>query len=618
MSQAPQLIRAKPIAYVEGLLREIEQLKARDHRVSEQAAEINNSVIDFDQPLDAIDEASQPSQNPLLDEQPWFLPVHSSKVPILIGEVADAVFATRLRQLITGKTLSHIPRVTYPGHDQILELAKTEIPQPQPSRARFLLRVALEYLEGSFHIVRKSLVCALLEKYLHAPQSLDSLSTCKIFALLALGELHSNRFQNQEAQIAGLAYCSHASRAHGLLEERPSLDSIEVSLILCLYALCINRRHSAYFLASSAIRRAVVMGLHFDFPNPHLNDPELKEHIKRLWWTSYVLDHLCASISSQLVSISDNDIFVDLSFTPDVAHERQSDFAHTEWFLARVHLARITRKTVESVYDRRQKKESFLQRVQYALRDLKQWLNDLPRDIQMGTQPSHLKPRPIQSLHLTFNQSVILATRPVLLHKLRMHKDSNRETPTETDQIVSSNVQSLAEACIRCARHSYSTIVESWIEGNFGTFDYFNTRNLFSAATVLAISCLLGGPGGAKDYEDFEFAGELLEKLRDSGSFTAMEFCRHVEELNADIRSFWSGLPGTEAQSFQHDITSATTYPTQEEHFLQPRYLMTSDMALAEPSIEAFLQSEQSLTQLNAFWDHTGQEGLYWPTGDIF
>ncbi|KAJ6178241.1 hypothetical protein N7519_008702, partial [Penicillium mononematosum] len=604
-------------SYVESLVREIEQLKARNLQlalVPEPTAQPNNSVVDFDQHLQTTDE---PSHNPVLGEKPWFLPIDSCKVPIYIGEVADTVFATRLRQLITGKTLSHMPRIAYPGHDQILELAKTEIPRPGASHARFLLRVALKCLAGSFHIVRKSLVCDLLEQFLQASQSLDSLSTCKILALLALGELHSSRFQNQETQVPGLVYYSHASRAHGLLEERPCVDSIEISLILCLYALCINRRHSAYFLASSAVRRGVVMGLNFDFPNTHMNDPELKEHLKRVWWASYVLDHLCASISSQLVSISDKDIFVDLSLSTNVAGQPQGDFPHTEWIIARVDLARLARRTIESVYGRGQQKVSFLQRVQYSLRDLKQWLNDLPEDMQMGAESSHLKPQPIQSLHLHFNQSVILATRPILLHKLHMHKDSNGNTPASVDQAISINVETLAEACIRCARHSYSTIVESWIEGNFGTFDYFNTQHLFSAATVLAISCLIGGPGSSKDREDFEFAGELLERLRDSGSFAAMEFCRHFDELKADIRSFWSGLPTTEAQSFEPNITSTTAYPNQAQPFLQPGNSMTSGMALAEPSVEAFLQSEQSLAQLDVFWDHTGQAGLYWPVGDL-
>jgi hypothetical protein len=51
--------------------------------------------------------------------------------------------------------------------------------------------------------------------------------------------------------------------------------------------------------------------------------------------------------------------------------------------------------------------------------------------------------------------------------------------------------------------------------------------------------------------------------------------------------------------------------------FPQPGHLMTSGMALAEPSVEAFLESEQSLAQLDVFWDHVGRTGLYWPMSDL-
>lgn len=185
------------------------------------------------------------------------------------------------------------------------------------------------------------------------------------------------------------------------------------------------------------------------------------------------------------------------------------------------------------------------------------------------------------------------------------------------DQTTSSTVQTLAEACIRCARHSYSTIVECWLEGSFGTFDYFNTHHLFSAATVLAISSLIGGSGSSKDHDDFEFAGELIDKLRGSGSFAAMEFHRHFEELKSDIRSFWSGLPSTDMENTESNPANTAAYPGHLEPVLQTEQFMTSGMALAEPSVEAFLQNEQCLPPLDIFWDHAEQAGLYWPINDL-
>jgi len=180
---------------------------------------------------------SDPGHNPLLNDNPWFLPIKSSSIPILIGEVADAAFATRFRQLLSNKHLNHIPRISYPGNDQITELAKTECPRQSPTQARFLVRVSLGSINGCFHIVRNSRMWELLEQFLEAPQSVDPLSKCKLTALFALGELYSSRCQTQEIRTPGLAYFSHASRAYGLLEERPSIDSIEISLLLVILNL---------------------------------------------------------------------------------------------------------------------------------------------------------------------------------------------------------------------------------------------------------------------------------------------------------------------------------------------------------------------------------------------
>mgnify|MGYP007115604914 FL=1 len=122
------------------------------------------------------------------------------------------------------------------------------------------------------------------------------------------------------------------------------------------------------------------------------------------------MDHTTASISSQIVSIPDDEIFVDEPSTASIPGMRQADFEHTEWLTARIRLAKHTRRMIKSVYGRSQEKESFLQRVQRSLRDLKQWLDYLPDSAQMDLQPSCFKPAAAESLHLAFNQVSVLLT----------------------------------------------------------------------------------------------------------------------------------------------------------------------------------------------------------------
>ncbi|VUC25509.1 unnamed protein product [Clonostachys rosea] len=613
-----------PESYIEGLWRDIERLnsqlknhKAVESQAPEQPVPTEEPVLEPERGSGPSDQQpvhhDEPSANPLLGENPWFLPINSSKVPILIGEVADAAFATRFRQVLTDQPLNHIPRVSYPSDEHIAEPSKSGPPQISPTHARFLTKVALRFLDGCYHIVRESSVCELLSQFLQGPSTLDMLSTCKIYGILALGELFSSRCQTQATGTPGLVYFSHASKAYSVLQERPGIEAIETSLLLCLYSLCINRRHSSYFLASSAVRQSIVMGLHFNLPEGQLEDLTTREHFNRVWWTSYILEHTCAAISSQTVSVPDDEIFTDLPVSMESNAEQAKDFEHTDCLVARIQLAKLTRKIIKSLYGRSVQKEPFLQRVQHSLRDLKQWLDGLPPELQMKPQPSQSVQEPVQSLHLTFNQSMILATRPVLLHMLGMYKESRTSTPATSERLVSDTVQTVSEACIRCARHSYATILDSWIEGTFKTFDFFNTRHLFSAATVLAISSLLGGPESSKDQEDFHFTSQLLSQLRDSGSFPAMELCYHLEYMKESVQAYLAGQEDSNSPAGAHHTLFSMENSWQAENTLHASQRMTSGMALAEPSLEEFLlQSEHNIAQMEAYFEPSTVPGMYW------
>lgn len=220
-------------SYIDGLVEENRQLRAQLQ--GSRSTESNTpQPPEDDSTLGVQDGASVdgPNQNPLLHDKPWFLPLKPFNVPIYIGEAADAAFATRFRQVMSGTTLNHIPRISYPGIDQIEALAVSTYTRPSSTQARFLLRSALTNIGECYHIVRKSREWDLLDRFLRAPETLDSLSECKILALFALGELHSSPSGAGPARVPGLVYFSHATRAQCRLFERPSVERIEVDLLL--------------------------------------------------------------------------------------------------------------------------------------------------------------------------------------------------------------------------------------------------------------------------------------------------------------------------------------------------------------------------------------------------
>lgn len=182
---------------------------------------------------------------------------------------------------------------------------------------------------------------------------------------------------------------------------------------------------------------------------------------------------------------------------------------------------------------------------------------------------------------------------------------------------ISDSMRALADACTQCARNSYAIICDFWIEGFFKTFDSFKTRYLFSCATVLAISGLVSGSDSGSDRADFDFAGELLERLRDSGSFTAMDFCLHIDAIRLEMAdlALQGGSGSATADPDRLDVSRDPGNTLQRApDWLTGMHGMTAEAALAEPSLEAFLaQNEPTPGKMDEFLDDTQLEDLYWP-----
>ncbi|EJT78120.1 hypothetical protein GGTG_03223 [Gaeumannomyces tritici R3-111a-1] len=318
-----------------------------------------------------------------LDDRPWFFDLNIPNTPILLGEASDAAFATRFRQAVAGGR--HIPRVNYATDEDLLALSDTDCEWPSPSRARFLVDVALRYASHHYHIVRRSRILEGLEQTLANPtRSSDSLLRCKLWALFALGEMYSAR----------------------------SADTAENC-----------------------------------FPGIH-------------------------------------------------------------------YFARATR----------------IMRI-----------------------------------------CLVTATRPILLHVLRTHVASwpPRETddrppePRDPAPPIPAVAMTVADACIRSARHSVQLLKEAWIDGSFATFNYFYSQYMFSAATVMAVSSLLpSGADNGSDGEHFEAAASILNQVKNNGSFAGREWCRHVDAIKtalAEARLRKAGAPSSSVSPMVSTNTGIAT-----------------------------------------------------------
>lgn len=602
-------------SYIDELLDENERLRKGDRNVQEGDTTSHNPPPTPGPPAADNGEAVR---NPLLEERPWFVTLTTLELPIHVGEAADAAFATRFRQALSDVPVDHIPRADYATDRDLLMLSEADCTWPSSARANFLLETSLHSVCQCYHIVRKSTIRRDWDVALRLESSHDSLVICRLWALFALGVLFSTKVPSHGHRFPGLAYFAQASKLIGIVSERPRIEHMEVLLLLSLYSFYLNRRHTAYYLTGSAVRIGVILGLHLNIPEVYSIDLATREHLKRLWWTAYIFDRMWASKMGHPVLIHDDDIEVERPSLISGVQD-QEDFGDHEYLVASIQLAEVAGRMAASIYGRRMQQGSFSQRVQHSMKELTNWIELLPDHLQIKIgSTSKTAPDAVISLHLLFNQCVILATRPVLIHSLRKYAGICSTDVTSSSQPIPETASALAEACIRCARHSHYLLVRAWISGSFFVFDYFYTQFLFSTTTVLAISSLLKGKDSRTDGEDFEIAIGLLGELKQNGNFAALEFCRHIDAIKHSQEQFLRKIEAIAVD--EGTISTGPLRTTVSSGNTNVASLVTAGMALTEPSLQEFLAQPDldfSFMYNDAPQDTflPGVNGQYWMTG---
>lgn len=180
------------------------------------------------------------------------------------------------------------------------------------------------------------------------------------------------------------------------------MHTVEIALLLVLYSYNLNRRHTAYLLASSAVRLGIVMGLNMNVPDGLYSNPLAREHRKRLWWSAYVLDRTCCSKLGHPASIADEDIMIDQPSNDNLGDT--TDFEDVEYTRKSIELAGLSQQTRQQLYSRRKHHVPFSQRVQTTLKNITKWMESLPSHLQLRNDKTSAHPNSIVYLHLRFNQ----------------------------------------------------------------------------------------------------------------------------------------------------------------------------------------------------------------------
>ncbi|WBW73392.1 DNA-binding transcription factor [Schizosaccharomyces osmophilus] len=352
---------------------------------------------------------------------------------------------------------------------------------PPSEVADFLIKAFYRHVQANFFFYHETLLryrLNIIINYQNNP-SVDPGFLSLVMMIFALG----SQFAHLEVQSASTLLDNPGKQffdtARLLLPQviqqcKPSL--VQVSLLIGLYLQSTLSQKSSYTYFGLALTAAVANGLHRSCENPDI-DPKTKELRNRLWWSVYTMDRLISIATGRPLSIADGECDAALpTVVPELEIEGSASNVHNIISMSKI--AQIMGKTMEELYGTVNYKKNPITIIESLRADLNEWKQSLPPfQILENLDPNHPLFRANVHLHMTYDQAIIIMSRPVLLHKMKNAKNSPR-------------VNRINEDCILAARHLISLVHLLQQHSQLSCYSFFDYNYTFSSALVVLLHCV--------------------------------------------------------------------------------------------------------------------------------
>jgi hypothetical protein len=247
----------------------------------------------------------------------------------------------------------------------------------------------------------------------------------------------------------------------------------------------------------------------------------------------------------------------------DLSDRDQKEFNNPTSQAEMIRLAQIMGHVLKIVYKipKKNERQDLFANVRTTLIRLREWNNSLPESLRLNTATSPaFSSRAVASMHLRYNESIIMATRPVLFHYL---KTTLRRPPDASSPISKSvaNISSeLGEACISAARANNTLLIELYVHGSLATYGLYDAIYVFSSTVILFLSNTLHRN---RDNEDrIQTGWNLLQSMNDEGSIPAAEYLQRLSHLKKDFENAWE--QGITPAKEETSVLTSTSFAVDE------------------------------------------------------
>lgn len=186
---------------------------------------------------------------PLLEQRVMAQDKSVSLGTFYVGGAACTAFSTRLGACVRGSPMNvaetsyTVPVYKHPTFSRRLEAQCT---LPSRAYANMLIQVVIRFIGSDYHLIRRKSYLERIDSIYDDHQQTDSLSLCRFFALLALGELwlkKTGAMLHGEKTVPGTSLFLQAVSLFQEQFEEPSIEYIETLLALVCLTIHESQHH---------------------------------------------------------------------------------------------------------------------------------------------------------------------------------------------------------------------------------------------------------------------------------------------------------------------------------------------------------------------------------------
>ncbi|SCU81164.1 LADA_0B11540g1_1 [Lachancea dasiensis] len=305
-----------------------------------------------------------------------------------------------------------------------------------------------------------------------------SVELLRFVSYLALGSLFDKTRQGSKSLSVRLhSTCiSIYGQLTSVYDQAASTSMVQSLLCIAYFALSQNKTTFAFTMVGNAIRIMFTLGYHKSTQSQREN---------RTFWLCFIYDRLLAVRFGFPLMIDEREINVPVFDQAEGAQRVVSlDMYH---FVAQVRLAMVTTQVITKIYI--QNPFSFLHNCHLVLRQLKSWFDLLPDELKFDY--NNIKSGLIRStfnLHINYNYSIMITTRPVLLYVFNviLTKGSHGGDLFENDQF--NLILDLLESCIQAAEIQSRILAKLYYDDKMAVNSFLDCHYIFSATIILILA----------------------------------------------------------------------------------------------------------------------------------